>query len=158
MWVNLAIGGWSLRAKTFAFHVLIKLQNENNKYKMKINLATDKVSLTEIQIKWFWHLWRLERSLASPCLISLKVIYLLIIQKKKRGKKRAKRRCFLEKTQNLIKKNIAFPTVFWTKTYSHKPSWFGIYCLVSLFQVLSNIRAFKIGFALPFWNLVRHKA
>lgn len=52
---------------------------------MKINLATYKVSLTEIQIKWFDICDDLRDVLASPCLISLKVIYLLIIQKKKKS-------------------------------------------------------------------------
>lgn len=58
---------------------------------MKINLATYKVSLTEIQIKWFDICDDLRDVLASPCLISLKVIYLLIIQKKKRVKKKEER-------------------------------------------------------------------
>lgn len=79
---------------------------------MKINLATDKVSLTEIQIKWFWHLWRLERSLASPCLISLKVIYLLIIKKKE--KKKSKEAMLSRKKRGI-----------WLRKTSRSPLFFG---------------------------------
>lgn len=104
-------------------------------------------SLNWIEIKRVWHLSNVLRSVASPCLISLKVIYLLIIQKKKNRAQRSN--ASKKKNPNLLKRHCSS---YW---FLNKTVFTQSKLILSLLSILAassgaNIRAFEIRFARPF--------
>lgn len=103
-------------------------------------------SLNWIQIKWFWHLSQLKRSLASECLIFAKSnlscnysCQLTILASSRRSEIKKK-----------IKNTAPFPLIVEQKRARLKPTWFWVYCLFWLFQVKNNIRAFQLRSHAPF--------